>query len=192
MQYSLFAQLTARDPRKVVRFPDVPYDDALSELQKLRAALEELKAATPPPAAVPPAQAMPPVIPAEAPKPEPAANLDEWGGSLANLATQVWRARNRIVDPATGEPREEMRRVFRHVEGAYEVLGQMGVVIQDWVKQPYDAGLPVKVLTFQPETDIQRDTVLEAVRPTVIWKDRLLQMGEVIVGTPPNTEEPHK
>lgn len=201
MQYSLLAQLTARDPRKVVRFPDVPLDDAMALLQELEAEVEKLKTMPPPPAAspVPPIGSMPPVVPAEeekpaedpaaGPKPEAPAGLEVFGGSLANLATQVWRARMRIVDPATGEPREEMRRVFRHVEGANEVLAQMGIVINDWVKQPYDAGLPVKVLTFQPTTEVQRDTVLEAVRPTVIWKDQLLQMGEVIVGIPPSTEE---
>jgi hypothetical protein len=156
---------------------------------------------------------MPPVVPAEleAPAPVPVeaaapepvsapvpvavpvpndAYLDELGSSMASLATQVWRARSRIIDPATGEPREEMRRVHRHVEGAFESLAEMGLVINDWMNQPYDSGLPVKVLTFQPASDVQRDTVLEATRPTVIWKERLLQMGEVIVGIPQSTEAP--
>ena len=64
------------------------------------------------------------------------------------------------------------------------MLKQMGLTMNDWVNQPYDAGLPVKVLTFQPTPGLDRDTILETVRPTVIWKDRLLQSGEVIVGTP--------
>jgi hypothetical protein len=127
---------------------------------------------------------MPPVVPVPA-----AEGLESLDGSLAGLATQIWRARNRIIDPETGEPREEMRRVYRHIEGALEMFSEMGLTMNDWLKQPYDAGLPVKVLTFQPTPDVQRDTVLEAVRPTIIWKDRLLQMGEVIVATPKNTEE---
>lgn len=209
MQYSLLAQLMARDPRKIVRFPDVPLDQALVALQQMEETIQELKSA--PPSAIPAPTmsigSMPPVIPAEvAPEPAPvpeleakpattspiaasAENLDALGGSLASLATQVWRARNRIIDPETGEPREDMRRIHRHVEGAMETFAQMGVVINDWVKQPYDAGLPVKVLTFQPASEVQRDTVLEAVKPTVIWKDRLMQMGEVIVGIPPSAEE---
>lgn len=212
MQHSLLAQIFACDPRKLARFPDVPLDQALAALQQLQSTLDALKAAPPPSPA--PAQvsigSMPPVVPAEpvntleppAPAEAPAsipapvvavsseAYLDELGVSMAALATQVWRARNRIVDPITREPREEMRRVYRHVEGAFESLAEMGLVINDWLNQPYDSGLPVKVLTFQPASDVQRDTVLEATRPTVIWKERLLQMGEVIVGIPQNTEAP--
>ncbi len=184
MEYSLLAQIFARDPRKEVRFPDVPLDQALAVLGQLEMIMQELRAV--PPAAQPPAatplEPMPPVVPV----PDVLAAMD---GSMAGLATQVWRSRNRIIDPATGEPREEMRRVHRHIEGAFEIFTEMGLSIKDWLNQPYDAGLPVKVLTFQPTPGIERDTVLEAVRPTVIWKDRLLQMGEVIVGIPQSPEE---
>jgi antitoxin component of RelBE/YafQ-DinJ toxin-antitoxin module len=82
-----------------------------------------------------------------------------------------------------------MRRVHRHLEGALDVLKEMGLTINDWINQPYDAGLPVKVLTFQPAPEVERDTVIETVRPTVMWKDRLVQLGEVVVGTPVNPEE---
>jgi hypothetical protein len=185
MQHSLLAQLLARDPRKAVRFPDVPLEQALAVLQQMETAVQELKA-MPPPAAPPPEPlgSMPPVVPVPA-----AEGLESLDGSLAGLATQVWRARNRIIDPETGEPREEMRRVYRHIEGALEMFAEMGLTMNDWLKQPYDTGLPVKVLTFQPTPDVQRDTVLEAIRPTIIWKDRLLQMGEVIVATPQSIEE---
>ena len=69
------------------------------------------------------------------------------------------------------------------------MLKQMGLTINDWVNQPYDAGLPVKVLTFQPAPGVDRDIILETVRPTVMWRDRLVQLGEVVVGTPVNPGE---
>jgi hypothetical protein len=224
MQYSLLAQILARDPRKDACFPDVPLDHALVALQQLEEIIQELKVMPPPPPVFALRESMPPIIPASldssvdapsevaietltgvpeapiatsastspippAPPPEPSVDMDALSSSLASLATQVWRARARIIDPETGEPREEMRRIYRHVESAFEVFDQMGLVIKDWLQQSYDPGLPVKVLTFQPTPDILRDTVLEAVRPTVIWKDRLLQMGEVIVGIPQSAEE---
>jgi len=174
MNSSLLAQILARDPRKQARFPELPVDEALAALQRLQVALS-------------PGQETPA---GDGPAPRPGAeDLDELSSALGGLATQVWRAVGKTVDPATGQPREEMRRVHRHVEGALDLLKQMGLTINDWVSQPYDAGLPVKVLSFQPTPGLDRDTVLEAVRPTVIWKGRLLQLGEVIVGTPVGSEE---
>ena len=178
MTPTLLAQILARDPRKTVRFPEAPVDEALAALRQLQAAL-----ANPTPAPTPVAREEPR---APASEPEEAEALST---ALGGLATQVWRARSRIIDPVTGEPREEMKRVHRHVEGALDVLKQMGLTMNDWVNQPYDAGLPVKVLTFQPTPGLTRDTILEAVRPTVIWKDRLLQLGEVVVGIPVNPGE---
>ncbi len=172
MNQTLLAQILARDPRRQVRFPELPLDEALAELRRLQAA----------------SSAEPDTLAAEV-APQPGAEgSDEFSTALGGLATQVWRAIGKTVDPATGEPREEMKRVHRHIEGALDLLKQMGLTMNDWVKQPYDAGLPVKVLSFQPTPGLDRDTVLEAVRPTVMWKDRLLQLGEVIVGTPVGSE----
>jgi hypothetical protein len=165
------AQLLARDPRRLVRFPDYPVDTALAELTELKgqldAAQKQLQA--PPPAAAAPS----------------APSTEGLGGPISALATQIWRTKIKMLDPVSGEPREESKRVYRHVESSLEALTQMGVTLNDWLGQPYDPGLPVKVLTFQPTDEVTRDTIVEAVKPTVIWRDQLLQLGEVVVGIPP-------
>lgn len=195
----LLAQLLARDPRKLARFPDLPIDEALAELREFErraasAAAEgtplQMAVASAAPFSAPSALAAIPPRAAVAAEPAPPAPdvTETLGAALSSLATQVWRTRIKMVDAASGEPREEMRRVYRHVEGALENLAQMGLTLKDWLNQPYDPGLPVKVLTFQPTAGLTRDTVVEAVRPTVIWNDKLLQLGEVVVGIPPTSE----
>ncbi len=178
--------LMATEPRKLARLPEAPLDKALAEVQALKNAPPSAAPASPPPppAAVPPA----PIAPAEATGPAaPAEQSNPLDAPLAVLATNIWRAQARMLDPKTGEPREEHRRLYRHIEGALEAFNTMGVRLSDWLGQPYDSGLPVKVLSFQPTPDLSRDTVIEAVRPAVFWQDRLLQVGEVIVGIPPST-----
>lgn len=178
----LLAQIFARDPRKLVRFPELSVDAALSELEQLQRQVEAAAAGAAPAEAVAvrggTAAPMPPALPE---------NLTQ---SLSALATHVWRAKGKLVDSETGEPKEETRRVYRHIEGALETFAQMNLTMNDWINQPYDPGLPVKVLTFQPTPGVMSDTVVEAVRPTVIWRDQLLQLGEVVVGIPPNPENP--
>jgi hypothetical protein len=173
MSFTLLAQILARDPRKQVRFPEPPVEEALTALRRLEASLRE----PPPP---------PPSRGTAGPFADDAEGL---AAAFGGLATHVWRAYGKTIDPVTGQTREEMRRIHRHIEGALDVLQQMGLTINDWVNQPYDAGLPVKVLTFQPAPGVTRDTILETVRPTVMWKNRLVQLGEVVVGTPVGSGE---
>ncbi len=155
---SFFDQVFARDPRRIVRFPEAPLDRALADWKKIQS--------TPAPAVATPAPA-----------------LDQ----IAAIATHVWRAKNKLIDPASGQPHEETRRTYRHIESTLDALAQMGVVIHDQLNEPYDPGLPVNVLTFQPMPGLSRDTIVEVVRPTIIWQERVLQIGEVVVGTPENS-----
>jgi|HubBroStandDraft_5_1064220.scaffolds.fasta_scaffold263854_1 hypothetical protein len=155
---SFFSQVFARDPRRIVRFPEAPLDQALADWKKIQS--------TPAPTAATPAPA-----------------LDQ----IAVIATHVWRAKSKLIDPASGQPREETRRTYRHIESTLDTLAQMGVVIRDQLNEPYDPGLPVNVLTFQPMPGLSRDTIIEVLRPTIIWQERVLQIGEVIVGTPENS-----
>jgi hypothetical protein len=157
---SFFDLVFARDPRRIVRFPEAPLDQAIADWEKIRS------------------------TPAPAPTTEtPAPALDQ----IAAIATHVWRAKNKLIDPESGQPREETKRTYRHIESALDALAQMGVVIRDHLNEPYDPGLPVNVLTFQPMPGLSRDTIIDVVRPTIIWQERVLQVGEVVVGTPENT-----
>lgn len=182
---SLIDQIFARDPRTQVRFPELSVDGAMKELRVLQ---EKMKDGANPPG--PPPAPAPTPVPAPAPETMAAKLPDGLTQSLAALATHVWRAKGKLVDPTTGQPNEETRRAYRHVQAAFDTFAQMGLTMNDWIDQPFDPGLPVKVLTFQPMPKIMRDTVVEAVRPTVIWKDQLLQLGEVVVGIPANPENP--
>jgi len=104
---------------------------------------------------------------------------------MADVATDIWKAKRRMLDSASGEVREEMKRVFRHVESALETLAELGVELKDHTGNTFDYGLPLKVVTTQEMPGITRETIIETLRPTVCWQKQIIQMGEVVVGTPP-------
>lgn len=192
MPSTLLQQFLATDPRKLARFPEVPIDRALADWQRLASA----PAAGPAPsaAAASPAVSAPPAstaVAAQPPSPAPAtapaaaapevAPSSEFGPAFAELATHVWRARNRLGSA----PPEVARRSLRHLEAAIETLRQLEVTSKDWLNEPYDPGLPLKVISFQPTAGLVRDTIIEVVRPAVFWQNRLMQSGEVVVGRSP-------
>jgi hypothetical protein len=103
---------------------------------------------------------------------------------LADIGTALWRLRQKMVQPGTDEPLEEMRRAYRHFEAAWDLLAQTGVEIQDHTDKPFDTGMDLAVLTFQPMPDLKREQVVETIRPTIYYNKRTIQRGEVIVGRP--------
>ena len=60
---------------------------------------------------------------------------------INDLATGLWRLRKRIFDEETGEPKSEMKKLYRHFEATWDVLMNAGVEIQDHTGEAYDSGL---------------------------------------------------
>lgn len=111
-------------------------------------------------------------------------DIKELFGPLIEVATNAWRLKIRMVDSETGEPKEEMHKLYRFVEAMFRGLEQAGIRVVDTVGKTYDSGMPLKVLNFEPVPGLQREEIIETVRPTIFWKEQLLRAGEIIVGTP--------
>lgn len=103
---------------------------------------------------------------------------------MADIATNAWKARTKMLDAASGEVRDDMKRVFRHVEGIIESLKELGLETKDHTGEAFDYGLPLKVVTTQPKEGISREVVTETIRPTIYWQNKIIQMGEVVIATP--------
>jgi hypothetical protein len=107
---------------------------------------------------------------------------------MADIATNIWKAKAKMLDGASGEVRDEMRRVYRHIEGVLETLYEMGLEVKDHTGDAFDYGLPLKVITTQPTHGITRENVFETIKPTIYWQQQIIQMGEVVIATPASTE----
>lgn len=104
--------------------------------------------------------------------------------TLVSVATNAWRARNKMIDAESREPLDEMRRVYRHIEGIFNSFDTLGFRIIDPVGEGYDSGMALKVISFEPTPGLSSERITETIKPSIIWQGRLLQTGEVIVGTP--------
>jgi hypothetical protein len=103
---------------------------------------------------------------------------------MADIATNAWKAKAKMVNGSSGEVREEMKRVFRHIEGILESFKEMGMEIKDHTGDAFDYGLPLKVVTSQPTQGITKESVIETIKPTIYWQKQIIQMGEVVIATP--------
>ena len=110
--------------------------------------------------------------------------LADEDNALAKIATNAWRLKSKMVDPETGETRDEMKRVYRYLEAICESLGDIGVETIDETGRAYDSGMALKVIGFEETAGLFREVIKETVKPTVRRQGRRVQMGEIIVGTP--------
>lgn len=102
--------------------------------------------------------------------------------TVADVATSLWRLRNRVT--ADGEDGSRARSLSRQVDAAWDALTEAGVEVRDHLNDPFDPGLAITVVAYEPRPGLRREQVVEAVRPTVYLNDRAIQKAEVIVGTP--------
>ena len=103
---------------------------------------------------------------------------------LAVIATNAWKARTKMTGGGTNEPREEMRRVYRHIEAMFDAFQQMGLQVRDHIGEEFDYGLPLTVLTTQPTPGLAKERVIETIKPTIYWHETMIQAGEVVIATP--------
>jgi hypothetical protein len=104
--------------------------------------------------------------------------------ALAEAATNLWRAQRKL---SGGEPSTQNRQAGRYLRTCREALTDAGLVVQDHEGDTFHPGRSVEVLVYEDDLSLTVETVLETVRPTIYYRDRRIQMGQVIVGQPPAT-----
>lgn len=144
----------------------------------------EPSAQAPPVRATPPEPAAPQQSVAAPQGPDRLAEASALLALLSDLATGLWRIKRRIPREGNGEPPNEMRAVYRHAEAAEDALRASGVEVCDHTRKPYVTGMALKVIAFQPTAGVSTEYVDETVKPSIYFRDRLIQRGEVIVAVP--------
>ncbi len=130
-----------------------------------------------------------PVSAASEPKPpsepEPTsapADLDD--RTIADVATNMWRVLKRFSENGDGEVSKAQRMATRNLGAMSDRLSEAGVRVQDHDGMVWDPGLALKAIAHEPRPNVERETVVETVRPSVYRGERCIQFGHVIVGVP--------
>jgi hypothetical protein len=107
--------------------------------------------------------------------------------TLADLATSLWRAKQRLVGIEKGAMAVESRKILRPIDSALENLENIGVRIEDFTGQPYVQGMAINVVSSQPNSAAMSDRIYETLKPTIYFRDQFVQAGDVIIEGPPSS-----
>jgi hypothetical protein len=111
--------------------------------------------------------------------------------TLAAVATALWRVRTKLGTESSAKLPSELRHLPRHVEAAWDAMASGGFEIQDPRGQRYVPGMAVNPVTYSPEPSIPPNTIVETLKPTVFWKDILIQRADVILASPADGSASH-
>jgi hypothetical protein len=110
---------------------------------------------------------------------------------LREVGTGLWRVREKMVDRA-GEPLPEMGRAYRHLSALFDTLEQAGVRIQGHTDERVPEGgvYALKAVAYEQKRGLACERVVETLKPTIYFGGRIIQMGEVVIGTPAPDDRP--
>ena len=154
--------------------------------------------------------------PRREPSPTEAGVPADYLTAVVSIANNFWRAKKRMLDAASGEVREDMKRICRDVEAIRRSFAGVGILIRyhrdddfdegepkvrimirDHTGDAYDEGQPMKVVASKPTPGLDKKRVSETLLPSIFWNNQLVQNGEIEIATPasPNTpteSQPHQ
>lgn len=127
-----------------------------------------------------------------APKPHGGSNPDAEVAKLFRATgTAVWKLEQRMLDAETKEPKDEYRRLWRHVEAIKDALTDIGVDIVDLTNKRYDEGMSLKVVSEEERPGTREPEIVETLLPTIRFRKQIqLQQGEVVVSKPTPGAQP--
>jgi hypothetical protein len=105
---------------------------------------------------------------------------------IANIVTSLWRARRKLAQ-VSGDANKA---ASRHIDAAFDALAAAKVEVKDHTGEKYVTGMALKVIAIQPNPSLRTDIITETIKPTIRYKDLLIQRGEVAVETPANEATP--
>ncbi len=115
-----------------------------------------------------------------------ARNAPPFDEQIVAIGTKVWRLRNEIMKQADGPQAAGLRYATTYLNALWEQLSDAGIEIRDHTGEavPRTGVYMLKVVAHQPVDGLGRQRVIETLKPTIYFNEQVLQVGEVIVGTP--------
>lgn len=105
--------------------------------------------------------------------------------ALADTGTGLWRLRQRMSQATASHSSPEMNRAQRQLEAIFDTLAAAQVEIRDHTGEavPSSGIYALKALAYEPTPGLTSERVIETIKPSIYYDNRMIQMGEVIIGT---------
>jgi hypothetical protein len=81
-----------------------------------------------------------------------------------------------------------VKNLTKKYDRTLKILKKNGFQIVEFDGKKFNEGMSVKVLAYDTRDDVEEDTIIETVKPTIFFNDKEYLKGEVIVSKRPDDE----
>jgi hypothetical protein len=103
--------------------------------------------------------------------------------TLVTISTALWRIKTKLDNETINGLPQQLRHLPRHIQAAWDALSSGAIEIKDPTGKPYVPGMAVNVIAFQPTEGVTFKFILETIKPSIFYRDRLIQRADVIVAS---------
>lgn len=114
----------------------------------------------------------------------PQTSEEELERLVCEIGTGLWRIRQKLALVQTDPSDREMHSTIRALESTWDRLHNLGIEVQDHGGETVSGGESWKIIAFETNPGCVQEQIIETIQPTIYYKGRKVQNGEVIVGRP--------
>ena len=95
----------------------------------------------------------------------------------------MWRLEKRLKKLHEEKPELDLGAFFDQTERVRDLFMRDGFVIKDYLEEGYKEGISLQVLHFEDDPSLPPGVakIVETVRPTIFYNDKVIFHGEVVV-----------
>jgi hypothetical protein len=111
---------------------------------------------------------------------------DEIIDMAKDLGTLIWRIRRRLQSPEITS--KVTNKISLDMDSVLSTLTNNGIEIKDHTGDDYYDGMALHVIASQPLDGLDNKRIIETLRPTIYYQNKIVQRGEVLVGIPARSD----
>ena len=93
-----------------------------------------------------------------------------------------------FITKSMNDSLKPIKYIANQSKAVLKYLEENGFVIKDHTGSKYYDGMALHVLVFETDENIKESTITETIKPSIFYKDKLIMNGEVVVTSPPHSE----
>ncbi|MDO8682324.1 MAG: hypothetical protein Q7N50_02425 [Armatimonadota bacterium] len=104
---------------------------------------------------------------------------------LSTVAIETWRMKRKLQRAQDTSGQVDVRGIQVSLDRMESGLREFGIECKDHTNQPYDGGMSLSVLAFEPsaDPDARKDMITQTISPSVFIGGQLKRQGEVVVAS---------